>query len=97
LSGAEVACSRELSQALSALCPRAQLNLRDAVSVSGKLFTARASALALDLACELVSRCFGQKLASSLSASLGIDWSGELAALDIVTGPLIAPPNPNEK
>jgi hypothetical protein len=44
--------------------------------------------LAFDLSCEIAARCFGNKLAAGLSASLGIDWSGELSALDIVPGPL---------
>ena len=61
----------------------------DALCISGKFLSARKSALGLDLSCEIVARCFGKKLASSLSAELGIDWSGELGALDIVPGPLL--------
>jgi transcriptional regulator GlxA family with amidase domain len=97
LDDVEVACSLELSDDLRALCPRARLNPREPVCASGKVLSARASALGLDLACEIVARCFGKKLASSLSASLGIDWSGELGALEIVTGPLIGAPSQTQK
>jgi transcriptional regulator GlxA family with amidase domain len=89
LDQVQVAASVELSAELVALCPSAQPNTREAVCSSGKFLSARASALSLDLSCEIVSRCFGKKLASGLSASLGIDWSGELSALDIVPGPLV--------
>ena len=85
----EVATSPELGREIGELCPQVRSNSRDAVCSSGKLLSARASALGLDLSCEIVARCFGKKLASGLSASLGIDWSGELAALDIVPGPLL--------
>ncbi|MEO6600059.1 MAG: DJ-1/PfpI family protein [Polyangiaceae bacterium] len=88
LDGVEVATGLELGREISALCPSARPNSRDALCTSGKLLSARASALGLDLGCEVVARCFGKKLASSLSASLGIDWAGELGALDIVPGPL---------
>jgi transcriptional regulator GlxA family with amidase domain len=97
LDDIEVACSLELGSELSELSPRARLNPREPVCASGKILSARASALGLDLACEIVARCFGKKLASSLSASLGIDWSGELGALDIVTGPLIGAPGQTRK
>ena len=89
LSEIEVATTLELSSELSQICPAARANPRATVCVSGKISSARASALSLDLACEIVARCFGKKLASSLSASLGIDWSGELSGLDIVPGPLL--------
>ena len=79
----------DLAQEIAALCPSAQPNSKDAICASGKILSARASALGLDLSCEIVSRCFGKKLASGLSASLGIDWVGELSALDIVPGPLL--------
>jgi transcriptional regulator GlxA family with amidase domain len=84
----EVAVSPELAQEISALCPSARPNCRVALSTSGKIWSARTSAMGLDLSCEIVSRCYGQRLASSLSSALGIDWSGELASLDIVPGPL---------
>jgi hypothetical protein len=61
------------------------------VCSSGKILSARASALGLDLSCEIVARCFGNKLAAALSASFGIDWSGELSSLDIVPAPLLTP------
>ena len=83
------AATPDLAAEIRQVCPSAQPDSRDAVCVSGNLLSARASALGLDLSCEIVSRCFGKKLASSLSASLGIDWSGELGALDIVPGPLL--------
>jgi transcriptional regulator GlxA family with amidase domain len=89
LDQVQVAASVELGAELVTLCPSAQPNSREAVCSSGKFLSARASALSLDLSCEIVSRCFGKKLASGLSASLGIDWSGELSALDIVPGPLL--------
>jgi transcriptional regulator GlxA family with amidase domain len=89
LDQVQVAASVELGAELVTLCPSAQPNSREAVCSSGKFLSARASALSLDLSCEIVSRCFGKKLASGLSASLGIDWSGELSALDIVPGPLV--------
>jgi transcriptional regulator GlxA family with amidase domain len=89
LDGQQVATMPELGREIAELCPSARPNARDAVCTSGKLLSARASALGLDLSCEIVARCFGKKLASGLSASLGIDWSGELGALDIVPGPLL--------
>jgi transcriptional regulator GlxA family with amidase domain len=67
----------------------ARPNAQADVCISGKLLSAARSALGLDLACELVARTFGKKLASSLSATLGIAWSGELGAIDIVAGPLL--------
>ena len=88
LNDEELATSPDLAAELSALCPNTRPNSRDALCTSGKFLSARKSALALDLSCEIVARCFGKKLASSLSAELGIDWSGELGALDIVTSPL---------
>ena len=92
LDGVEVAASLELASELRELCPTARPNPRAAVCGSGKIWSARASALGLDLACEIVARCYGKKLASSLSASLGIDWSGELNDLDIVPGPMLGTP-----
>jgi len=89
LDGQEVAASPELAREIAALCPTARPNARESVCASGKVVTARASALGLDLSCEIVARCFGKKLASSLSSSLGIDWAGELGALEIVPGPLL--------
>jgi transcriptional regulator GlxA family with amidase domain len=89
LDGHEVATGPELAREIGELCPSARPNSRAALCTSGKLLSARASALGLDLSCEIVARCFGKKLASGLSASLGIDWSGELGALDIVPGPLL--------
>jgi len=88
LGGVEVAVSPELAAEIRAEDPSALPNALGAVCTSGRILSARASALGLDLSCEIVSRCFGQKLASALSASLGIDWSGELRALEIVQGPL---------
>jgi transcriptional regulator GlxA family with amidase domain len=89
LAGLEVAVSPDLAREINEECASARPNSRDAVCSSGKLLSARASALGLDLSCEIVSRSFGKKLASSLSASLGIDWAGELGTLDIVPGPLL--------
>lgn len=89
LDAQEIATSAELGREIAELCPSARPNARDPVCTSGKLLSARASALGLDLSCEIVARCFGKKLASGLSASLGIDWSGELSAIDIVPGPLL--------
>ena len=89
LDGVAIAASADLASQISALCPSAQVNSLDPVCVSGKILSARASALSLDLSCELVARCFGQKLASGLSAALGVDWTGELSALDIVQPPLV--------
>jgi len=85
----EIAASPDLAAEISALCPGARPNPRDALCSSGKFLSASKSALGLDLSCEIVARCFGKKLASSLSTSLGIDWRGELGALDIVPGPLL--------
>ena len=85
----EVAASPEVATKLAVLCPSARANSKDALCISGKFLSARKSALGLDLSCEIVARCFGKKLASSLSAELGIDWSGELGALDIVPAPLL--------
>ncbi len=89
LDDQEIAATPELGREIAELCPTARASSRDAVCTSGKLVTARASALGLDLSCEIVARCFGKKLASTLSSSLGIDWAGELGALDIVPGPLL--------
>ena len=91
LDQVQVAANVELAEEIASLCPSAQPNSKDAVCASGKFLSARASALGLDLSCEIVSRCFGKKLASALSTSLGIDWAGELDSLQIVTGPLVAP------
>jgi transcriptional regulator GlxA family with amidase domain len=89
LGGHEIATSPELGREILELCPSARPNSHDAACNAGKLLSARASALGLDLGCEIVARYFGNKLASGLSAALGIDWSGELGALDIVPGPLL--------
>ncbi|MEO7032708.1 MAG: DJ-1/PfpI family protein [Polyangiaceae bacterium] len=89
LDQVQVAASAELALELAAFCPSAQANSRDPVCASGKILSARASALGLDLSCEIVARCFGKKLASGLSASLGIDWAGELSGIEIVTGSLL--------
>ena len=89
LGGHEIAVSPELGREITELCPTARANSRDPLCTSGKLLSVRSSALGLDLSCEAVARLFGKKLASGLSASLGVDWSGELGALDIVTGPLL--------
>jgi len=83
----EIAATPDLAAEISAFCPAARANSRDPWCASGKFLSARASALGLDLSCEIVARCFGQKLASGLSAALGIDWSGELGALEIVPSP----------
>lgn len=89
LESEELATSVELASQISSAYPRLRPNSRDQLCGSGKFLTASKSALGLDLCCEVVARCFGQKLASSLSAELGIDWRGELGALDIVPGPLL--------
>jgi len=89
LNAEEVVASTEFSAQLSASWPIVRPNPRVPLCSSGKFLSASKSALGLDLSCEIVARCFGQKLASSLSAQLGIDWRGELGALDIVPGPLL--------
>ncbi len=89
LGQVQVAASVDLAAEIAALCPSAEPNSQDALCISGKVLSARASALSLDLSCEIVARCFGKKLASGLSAALGIDWSGELSGLDIVPAPLL--------
>jgi len=89
LTDEEIATSPDLAVEIGALCPAARPNSRDALCRSGKFLSASKSALGLDLSCEIVARSFGQKLASALSTGLGIDWSGELGALDIVPGPLL--------
>ena len=88
LDGAEVAVSPELESEIRAAYPNARPSSQRPLCASGRILSARASAWGLDLSCEIVARCLGQKLASGLSASLGIDWSGELGVLDIVPGPL---------
>jgi transcriptional regulator GlxA family with amidase domain len=85
----EIAANPDLAAEIAALCPSARLNSRDPLCNSGKFLSTQKSALALDLSCEIVARCFGKKLASSLSGALGIDWSGELGMLDIVAGPIL--------
>jgi transcriptional regulator GlxA family with amidase domain len=74
----QVAANADLALEIAALCPSAQPNSHEPLCVSGKILSARASALGLDLSCEIVSHCFGKKLASALSAALGIGWAGEL-------------------
>jgi len=85
----EIAANPDLAAEIAVLCPSARLNSRDPLCNSGKFLSTQKSALALDLSCEIVARCFGKKLASSLSGALGIDWSGELGMLDIVAGPIL--------
>lgn len=85
LDGVEFAVTPELAPELGGV---GRPNLQAEVCGSGKVLSAARSALGLDLACELVARTFGKKLASSLSAGLGIAWSGELGALEIISGPL---------
>jgi transcriptional regulator GlxA family with amidase domain len=87
LGNEEVAASADLSNQLAASFGNLRVNTKDGLCTSGKFLTASKSALGLDLSCEIVARCFGQKLASMLSAQLGIDWRGELGALDIVPVP----------
>jgi transcriptional regulator GlxA family with amidase domain len=89
LADQEVATSPELANQLAPSWPNLRINTRDGLAASGKFLSASKSALGLDLSCEIVARCFGQKLASTLSAQLGIDWRGELGALDIVPAPLL--------
>jgi len=88
LSGAEVAVSPSLAAEMAELWPNLRPNSVDALCASDKYLSTRKSALALDLSCEIVARCFGKKLASSLSAELGVDWRGELDSLDITFAPL---------
>src|SRR3954468_11026499 len=64
LDDQEVATGPELGREIAELCPLSRPNSRDALCSSGKLLSARASALGLDLSCEIVARCFGKKLAS---------------------------------
>jgi transcriptional regulator GlxA family with amidase domain len=85
----EVAVSPDLAKQLASAFPNLRANARDGLCISNKFLTASKSALGLDLSCEIVARCFGQKLASTLSAQLGVDWRGELGALDIVPSPLL--------
>lgn len=89
LEGHEVATSPELGRELLEHYPSLRPNWHAPVCTSGKVLSARSSALGLDLSCEIVARCYGKKLASGLSVSLGIDWSGELATIDIVPGSLL--------
>ena len=89
LDQVQIAARVDLASEIAALCPSAEPNSQDPLCISGKVLSARASALSLDLSCEIVARCFGKKLASGLSAALGIDWSGELSALEIVPAPLL--------
>ncbi len=88
LDEAEVAVAPELAGEVHALSPNARTNTNPGVCTSGRLLSVGRSALGLDLACELVARTYGKKLASSLSSSLGVDWAGELGAIEIVGGPL---------
>jgi len=89
LADEELATSPDLASQISATHPNLRPNSRDSLCSSGRFLSASKSALALDLCCEIVARSFGQKLASALSAQLGIDWRGELSAIDIVSGPLL--------
>lgn len=83
LAGVEIAVTPELKAELD---PSAgfRSNIESGICRSGKILSAARSALALDLACELVARTFGQKLASTLSSSFGVSWAGELAVVEIV-------------
>jgi len=89
LTDEELSTSPDLATQLNAAYPQLRPNSRDGLCNSGKFSSASKSALALDLCCEIVARSFGQKLASTLSAQLGIDWRGELGAIDIVAGPVL--------
>jgi transcriptional regulator GlxA family with amidase domain len=89
LEGVQVAAAPDLAAELRASRPTVRVNTDLAVCADGKVLSAGRSALGLDLACELVARTFGAKLASSLSSGLGVDWSGELNELEIVPGPLL--------
>lgn len=84
LEGEEVAVLPELRAEIHAAQPTARPNAQSGVCSSGKLLSAAKSALGLDLACELVARTFGKKLASALSGSLGVGWAGELDVVEIV-------------
>lgn len=84
LDAEAVAASADVAGKLGELCPNLRVDSKTRTCVSGKWLTASASARSLDLACELVARYFGNKLASALSGALGVDWSGEIAALEFV-------------
>lgn len=95
LDGVEVAVPLELSAALGEQCPTVLAQTTVQSRFTGKFLSASKSALGLDLACEIVSRTLGKKLASNLSAALGVGWSGELEGLEIVTGPLLGGAKPH--
>jgi len=82
LTGAEIAVMPELKAELTSAVTR--LNIESGICTSGKILSAARSALGLDLACELVARTFGQKLASSLSSAFGVSWQGELEVVEII-------------
>ncbi len=84
LEEVQVAANAELAQNILATCPSAQPNSRDRICTSGNIVSTSASALSLDISCEIVARCLGQKLASALSFALGVDWSGELHGVEIL-------------
>ena len=86
LDGADIAVAPEMLSELQTACPAARCDAHSGVCTSGKLFSASKSALGLDLACELVARTLGKKLASALSSSLGVSWVGELEVVEIVSG-----------
>ncbi len=83
LEGAEIAVTPELKAELE-VSADTRLTVESGICTSGKILSAARSALGLDLACELVARTFGKKLASSLSSSFGVSWAGEVEALEIV-------------
>jgi len=83
LEGAEIAVTPELKAELGS-DTAASLNVESGICKSGKILSAARSALSLDLACELVARAFGNKLASSLSSAFGVGWQGELEVVEIV-------------
>jgi transcriptional regulator GlxA family with amidase domain len=84
LGGVEVAAAPELAPELLAREPTLRVQALDAVCVSGKFVTARSGARSLELGCEIVSRCFGPKLAAMVAGTLGIPWLGAAPALEIV-------------
>ncbi len=83
LEGAEIAVTPELKPELTTTAGT-RFNVESGICTSGKILSAARSALGLDLACELVARTFGKKLASSLSSQFGVAWAGELELVEIV-------------
>jgi transcriptional regulator GlxA family with amidase domain len=83
VAGARVAASKEMSAALEAELPSAQLDFLTPVLDSGTLVTAANSGAALRLGLTLIARTMGPKLVAMVSTDLGLDEDGHTPRLEV--------------